>query len=367
VNVSGSLASGWTMGAAAGASQTATPASTTVPEPANSILLSVDHAIMPTAVSIAAGTYNTPSALVTAIQSAIDQTNLKGRVTVGLDSTGNALTFSSDRSGRLSSVQVSGALASSTLNMPGTVGTATNAGFSINSPTSYTSTTSQTVYDSLGNAHNLSMYFVKTATDNVWDVYTSLDGGFPPEIDPVSGTHTPWTVNFGTDGILKSPTSATKSYALSNGATSPLAFTIDLKGTTEFGNSFGINQLTQDGYTTGKLSGLSVSGDGIITGRFSNGQARNMGQLQLVSFQNPNGLQSLGNNQWGASSTSGAAQPNVPGSGILGAIQSGSVEDSNVDLTAELVDMITQQRAYQANAQSIKTQDQLLQTLVNLR
>jgi len=261
---------------------------------------------------------------------------------------------------------VTGAAAAA-LNVPATTGTATNDAFSTSDPTSYTSTTSQTVYDSLGNAHTQSMYFVKTAQSNIWDVYTSLDGGFPPEIDPVTGVHTPNTISFDANGVLQTPTSFTTSYSVSTGSVTPLAFTVELEGTSQFGNSYGVNQLTQDGYTTGKLSGLTVDADGTIQGNFSNGQSRVMGQVWLASFQNPNGLQSLGGNQWAVTNASGPEQPNAPGTGSLGVLQSAAVEDSNVDLTSELVNMITQQRAYQANAQSIKTQDQILQTLVNLR
>ncbi|MDD2988410.1 MAG: flagellar hook protein FlgE [Zoogloea sp.] len=344
---------------------TAAPSLTVGASPANTLSILVDGATTPVTVSIAPGTYADTGSLVTAIQTAIDQTSLKGRVKVASDSTG-VINFASARSGRLSDINVTGTAAAA-LNVPGTTGTATNSAFSISDPTSYTSTTSQTVYDSLGNAHTQSMYFVKTAQSNIWDVYTSLDGGFPPEIDPVTGVHTPNTISFDANGVLQTPTSFTTSYSVSTGSVTPLAFTVDLDGTTQFGNSFGVNQNTQDGYTTGKLSGLTVDADGTIQGNFSNGQSRVMGQVWLASFQNPNGLQSLGGNQWAVTNASGPEQPNAPGTGSLGVLQSAAVEDSNVNLTSELVNMITQQRAYQANAQSIKTQDQILQTLVNLR
>lgn len=180
-------------------------------------------------------------------------------------------------------------------------------------------------------------------------------------------TPTATTLSFTPAGALSTAMPINQSYTLSNGATSPLAFTLDLTGTSQYGIAFGVNQLLQDGYTSGRLSGLSVSADGIIQGRYSNGKTRNMGQLVLANFNNPNGLQSLGGNQWAESSESGQPIPGTPGAGSLGVIQSASVEESNVDLTAELVAMITQQRVYQANAQTIKTQDQVLQTLVNLR
>ncbi|HMV17673.1 MAG TPA: flagellar hook protein FlgE [Zoogloea sp.] len=351
--------------AAAVVTGTAVPSLTVGASPANVLTITVDGAPTATSVTIAPSTYADVGSLVSAIQTAVDQTALKGRVKISSDSTGK-ISVTSARSGRLSDVTVGGAAATA-LNLPGTTATSSNSGFSTSDPTSYTSTTSQTVYDSLGNAHTQSLYFVKTAQSNVWDVYTSLDGGFPPEINPATGVHTPTTISFDANGVLQTPTSFATSYTISTGAVVPLDFTVELKGTTQFGNSYGVNQLSQDGYTTGKLSGLTVSADGTIQGNFSNGQSRVMGQVWLASFQNPNGLQSLGGNQWAVTNASGPEQPNAPGTGSLGVVQSAAVEDSNVDLTSELVNMITQQRAYQANAQSIKTQDQVLQTLVNLR
>jgi flagellar hook protein FlgE len=174
-------------------------------------------------------------------------------------------------------------------------------------------------------------------------------------------------LSFTPAGALSTAMPLNQSYTLANGASSPMSFTLDLTGTSQYGLAFGVNQLLQDGYTSGRLSGISVASDGTIQGRYSNGKSRNMGQLVLANFNNSNGLQSLGGNQWAESAESGQPIPGTPGSGSLGVIQSSSVEESNVDLTAELVNMITQQRVYQANAQTIKTEDQVLQTLVNLR
>ncbi|MHB1590534.1 MAG: flagellar hook-basal body complex protein, partial [Sulfuricella sp.] len=144
---------------------------------------------------------------------------------------------------------------------------------------------------------------------------------------------------------------------------------VSFAGTTQFGSSFGVNALSQDGYSSGKLTGTSIGSDGFIKGRYTNGQTKTLGQVTVTNFQNPQGLQPLGNNQWAETSASGNAVPvaGVPGSGSLGLLQASAVEDSNVDLTAELVNMITAQRVYQANAQTIKTQDSVMQTLVSLR
>lgn len=248
--------------------------------------------------------------------------------------------------------------------------------FNPTDPASFNNTTSLSIYDSLGNPHVVSYYFVKTATANQWDMFATVDGTAPANIDLGAGAGNPATINFSTSGLLTTamPLTATIDLAqvatdlgLVNGATTPLSFSVDLLGTTQFGSAFGVNSLTQDGYTSGRLAGLAVTQEGVISGRYSNGQSRNLAQVVLTSFNNAQGLKPLGNNLWTETADSGAAQVGVPGSGALGVLTPAAVEDSNVDLTAELVNMITMQRAYQANAQTIKTQDSLLQTIVNLR
>lgn len=155
---------------------------------------------------------------------------------------------------------------------------------------------------------------------------------------------------------------------VNNKAQSPLDITsLDFTASTQFGTPFGVNAMTQDGYPSGRLSGVSVSPEGIIQGRYTNGQTRNMAQVVLARFTNSNGLLNIGGNNWQETFASGAPLVGAPGSSSNGLIQSSALEESNVDLTKELVDMITFQRAYQANAQTVKTQDSVLQTLVNLR
>ncbi|HEX5803794.1 MAG TPA: flagellar hook protein FlgE [Azospira sp.] len=243
-------------------------------------------------------------------------------------------------------------------------------------PSSYNYSTALSVYDTLGNAHTLTYYFVKTATAGEWDVYANVDGTTNQTIDLGAGAGNPATLQFDSSGVLQTAMPLSISINLNgvvqatgstNNAGSPLAFDVDFTGSTQFGSAFGTNRLEQDGYTSGRLSGLTVGADGIIQGRYSNGQARNLGQIVLANFTNPNGLINLGGNVWSESSVSGAPMVGAPSTGSLGVLQSAAVEESNVDLTAELVNMITQQRNYQANAQSIKTQDQVMQTLVNLR
>ncbi|GAB4175109.1 MAG: flagellar hook protein FlgE [Rhodocyclaceae bacterium] len=232
-------------------------------------------------------------------------------------------------------------------------------------PDMYNGSTALTTFDSLGNAHVLTLYFVKQAAAGNWDAYAQMDT--PSATNPVQLAAASPALTFDTSGQLTSAMPMSLSFPVGSGAASPLAFTLDFTGSTQFGTVFGVNRLTQDGYTAGRLAGLTIGADGVVKGRYSNGQARDMAQVVLSDFANPNGLVSLGGNQWAETSESGAPLTGVPGSGSLGSLQSAALEDSNVDLTKELVDMITQQRSYQANAQSIRTQDQLMQTLVNLR
>lgn len=232
------------------------------------------------------------------------------------------------------------------------------APFSATDTSSFSYSTSMDVHDSLGNTHIMSMYFVKSATPNEWQMYTSLDGG---------AVGAAQTVTFDSSGKLTSGSVIAQSFAVTTGATSPLAFDLDLANSTQYGDAFSVDAVFDDGYEPGRLSGLTVSPEGIIQGRYSNGETRTLGQIVMATFQNPDGLVQLGGNSWAESSFSGPPAVGAPGTGNRGGLQPGSVEDSNVDLTAELVNMITQQRAYQANAQSIKTQDQIMQTLVNLR
>ena len=228
--------------------------------------------------------------------------------------------------------------------------------------TSYNRSTAISVFDSLGNSHVVQAYFVKTgttATSSTYDVYQTVDGSTPAA--------KLGSLVFSPDGALTSPQPfAASPFPLTNGA-SPLNFTVDMTGTTQFGAPFGLNSESQDGFTSGKLSGFSTGADGIITGRYTNGKSATLGQVVLANFTNPNGLQNLGNNLYAETSASGGPLIGAPTSGGLGVLQSSAVEESNVDLTAELVNLITAQRFYQANAQTIKTQDQVLQTLVNLR
>ena len=254
------------------------------------------------------------------------------------------------------------------------------------SPLDYNFSTAQTVYDTLGNPHNLTYYIVKTANPGEWEVHATVDGTREANIDLGAGFGAPLTLTFDAFGKLDTTLSPVQPTAAvinidgvvadlqaadptvpANAAAATINFPLNFAGTTQFGSAFGVNSLSQDGYTSGRLAGVSVAPDGIVQGRYTNGQTRALGQVVLANFRNPNGLQSLGDNQWAETSESGGPLVGEPGSASLGVLQSSSIEESNVDMTNELVSMITQQRNYQANAQSIKTQDQIMNTLVNLR
>lgn len=264
------------------------------------------------------------------------------------------------------------------LNLDSREGVPTIVPFNASNPSSYNYSTALSVYDTLGVAHTMTMYFQRTAAGGAWNVYGSMDGATPQAIATTAGlpagggaaaTVGGGALAFSTSGVLTSAMPITlPTWALTTGAASPWSpGRLDFAGTSQYGSASSVDRLTQGGFATGSLTGLSVGADGIVQGRYSNGESRNLGQVVLATFANPNGLQSLGNNQWALSSVSGPELISAPGTGSRGVLQSASIEESNVDLTAQLVNMITQQRNYQANAQSIKTQDQILQTLVNLR
>jgi flagellar hook protein FlgE len=256
--------------------------------------------------------------------------------------------------------------------------------FDMSDPLSYSNASSVTVYDSLGNSHVVQTFYVKThplpadaaGTQATWDVHIAMDGTLIPS-EGAAAPFTPvGTLTFKPDGTIDTAATtlpfADIELPVSTGATTPIGgagigISLDYTGTTQYGSNFGVSTLTQDGYASGHLSGFSIGADGTIIGRYTNGKSATLGEVVLAAFTNPNGLQPLGNNLWAETADSGQALVGKPSSGSLGVLQSSAVEDSNVDLTAELVNMITAQRVYQANAQTIKTQDQVLQTLVNLR
>lgn len=246
------------------------------------------------------------------------------------------------------------------INLPANASAPINPVFDPTDPASFNHTTSVTVYDSLGAAHTATVYFIKDAAVNTWNTQVEIEG------NPVAGA-TP--IVFAPDGTIQSPAGGAMPLAPYNPGTGAANITMSINfGTaTQFGSNFGVNSLSQDGFTTGRLTGVSVDPEGIVFARFTNGQSTSLGKLALANFVNPQGLQQLGDTTWGESFQSGDALLGEAGTASFGNVQSGALEASNVDLTAQLVQMITAQRNFQANAQMISTADTVTQTVINIR
>ena len=247
-----------------------------------------------------------------------------------------------------------------TANLPANAAQPTTAAFSPTDPTSYNNTTSLTVYDSLGAAHTATMYFIKSATPNAWSTQLYVDG---------NAVGTPQSLTYSNTGALTAPANGNVTFPAYTPATGAAAMnmTFDFSKTTQYGDSFGVTAVQQDGFTTGKLTGVSIDSTGVVQARFTNGRSINLGQVAMANFANPQGLQQLGDASWAQTNASGAVVNGVAGNSGFGTIQSGSLEDSNVDTTAALVDMIKAQRDFQANAQMIQTDNQITQTIINIR
>lgn len=272
--------------------------------------------------------------------------------------------------------------------------------FDPTNPKTYNSATSLNVYDSLGNAHVMNTYFVKESPINTWSMYVQIDGqdvGDPnlalPSPQNVLPTRAQFNLVFNTDGSLNQTASdqvfisnwtplnkdgvyngSQRGQTVANGGGLPIPnppvssnFLISLDGTTQFGSPFSVNAVSQNGFTTGRLSGLDVNSEGIIFARYTNGQAKTLGQIALANFNNTQGLQPLGDTQWGETFESGQAVIGTPGSAALGVVQAGALEESNVDLSQELVQLIIAQRNFQANAKTIQTADTVTQSIINMR
>jgi flagellar hook protein FlgE len=274
-------------------------------------------------------------------------------------------------------------------------------GIDVNNQSTYTNATSATFYDSKGQEVPVTFLFQKTLptpadltavppvaqTDNwvitaavqgpdntmqpvqvsltdtsQWNIRVSFDAnGQNPVFSPLSATNYP--VPFTVPSTTTDSGAFTLPFEVGTNASNP----IDFSGLTQYASTFGVTGLSSNGAAPGQLSQLQVQADGVLMATYSNGKSQPIGQLELATFRNEQGLQPLGGNTWGQTNESGQPIKGPPGTGNLGVVQGGAVEESNVDLTAELVQMMVAQRIYQANAQTIKTQDSVLQTMVNLR
>ncbi len=239
------------------------------------------------------------------------------------------------------------------------------APFSDADPTTYTHSTTTTVYTAQGKEVNVQTFYVKTA-DNDWDVY-SWAGGTEPAGKLGSLT-------FGTNGLVASSTNYDATTGASTAAATKGTFGITLDGTpmsfdlgdtTQYGSKFTV-RVSQDGRGVGQLLSYGVAEDGIISARYNNGNSKVLGQVVLANFRSLNGLQPVGNSQWLESAASGSAEINQPGVGVLGSLKAASTESSNVDLTVEMIKMISAQRSFQAAAEMMRRQDESMQALNNI-
>src|SRR6185312_9741382 len=269
--------------------------------------------------------------------------------------------------GGLTSLQLSAAesapqattTADISMNLPSNATAPANSPLNPADPTTYTDTTSLTVYDSLGAAHTAQLYFMKGATAGNWTSQLYVDG---------TAVGTPQALAYSSSGALTTPANGKVSFGAYTPATgaSAMNVTFNFNNSSQFGDAFGVNSVSQDGYTTGSLTGVNISSTGVMQANFTNGQSKTLGQVALANFANPQGLQQEGNNEWQQSFESGAAVNGVAGGSGFGTIQSGSLEGSNVDITTQLVHMITAERDFQANAQMISATNTVTQSIINI-
>jgi flagellar hook protein FlgE len=230
--------------------------------------------------------------------------------------------------------------------------------FDVGNPHSYAYSTSLSVFDGLGQPHSATMYFRNTGP-LTWDVHLTVGG------DAVGD---PIELEFNGAGSLIQPTGMLNfgAYTPPSGA-DPIDIEFDFSGATQYGSVNSVTALRQDGHASGLLTGVDVDATGIVFARFTNGQSLPMGQIAVANFANPQALQQTGNNAWVESFAAGEPQFGEAGSGQFGRVQAGGLESSNVDIAEQLVNLITAQRNFQANAQVISTADTVTQTIINIR
>jgi flagellar hook protein FlgE len=230
--------------------------------------------------------------------------------------------------------------------------------FNPTDPQTYNHSTSTVTYDSRGVAHNSTFYFIPTATG--WDAATTIDGTL---------VGTPQPFSFDANGVLATPANGVLTFAgfdPGNGAV-PMSIDLDLSPTTSFGSDFVVNTINPNGQASGRLRSIEIDATGVVFARFSNGQSNALGKIALANFSNPEGLLKVSDTSFQETFSSGVPQRGEATQSDFGVIQSGALETSNVDLTEQLVRMITSQRLFQANAQVISTMDSVTQTIINIR
>lgn len=259
--------------------------------------------------------------------------------------------------------------------------------FDPDNPKSYNFTTGASIFDSQGSTHVVNYYFHKNA-DNDWSMYMqAADTG--NILQDGAGNDLEFKINFATDGkiqtltnadgsttyvdrdpsgalTVREPISTTITAADLGSSVDDITLELDITDMTQFDAASGVNKVSADGFSSGRLVSLDIDKSGITYGRYSNGQSQAMGQVALANFSNTEGLRPIGDTAWAESYASGAPAIGAPGSASLGFVQSSALESSNVDITEELVDMIGAQRSFQANAQIISVTDEMTQTVINM-
>lgn len=248
-----------------------------------------------------------------------------------------------------------------TVNLSSSDSPPTTTPFSPTDATSFNNSTSTVIYDSLGSPHNSTLYYVKTAVANQWDTYQYVDGNAV-----ASGGASPITMTFNSDGSLSGPANIVYDAVPSGTGANPIQVTIDYSKSTQYGSPFAVNGLSQDGFTTGRLSGIDIDSEGVVFARYTNGQATPLGKIALANFPSVQGLRQTGDTNWAQTFESGDLLLGEANTASFGLIQSGALETSNVDIAASLVNLITAQRNYQANAQVISAADTITQTIINI-
>lgn len=273
---------------------------------------------------------------------------------------------------------------------PVIVDTGTNAvKFDPSKLETYTKSFSTPIYDSQGNKHDMDQYVVKTG-ENTWKVYTLVDGRNPDATgsNPLTTPPVASTLTFDSAGKLTQvstpstptpiissdlkmtgwvPGTVTNGVFTPNGAAAnPNGVTISMAKTTQYNADTSRTIPTQDGYATGQITNLTIDGTGTLFANFSNNQSKAIGQVALASFTNEQGLQAVGGTSWKETFASGIPGYDAPKTGTLGEVVSNSLEESNVNLTNELVDLIKGQSNYQANAKTISTQSTIMQTIIQM-
>ncbi|WP_038050828.1 flagellar hook protein FlgE [Thioalkalivibrio sp. ALJ1] len=233
--------------------------------------------------------------------------------------------------------------------------------FDLGDPDTYNFSTSLTVYDSLGTSRDASIYFVKGADDLEWTAHVAVDG------EAYNAFDLTFDGSGALDTVVPDPAEVTVPAGTFGNGAEELVFEMDFAGTTQYGGDFSVNDLGQDGFASGRLTGVDIDDSGVVFARFTNGQSTVLGQVAMANFTNPQGLEQLGDNNWAETFAAGEPVFAAPGTGNLGTIQAGALEASNVDIAQELVKLITAQRNFQANAQTISTADQVTQTIINIR